>query len=64
MVKVNWLQLEKNLTTVNYPLSKSDLIKYAEEKGIDEAILRALKRLPSKEYKTLDDISHSLDASE
>ncbi|AUT04569.1 hypothetical protein CLI64_29450 (plasmid) [Nostoc sp. CENA543] len=64
MIKVNQIQLEKNLTNVNYPLSKYDLIKYAEEKGIDEKILRALKQLPAKEYATLDDISHSLDTSE
>ncbi|MDZ8240121.1 MAG: DUF2795 domain-containing protein [Nostoc sp. ChiQUE01a] len=64
MIEVNQIQLEKNLSNVNYPLSKHDLIKYAEEKGIDEKILRALKRLPSKEYETLDDISHCLGTSE
>ncbi|HIK06906.1 MAG TPA: DUF2795 domain-containing protein [Trichormus sp. M33_DOE_039] len=60
MFEVNQIQLEKNLTNVNYPLSKYDLIKYAEEKGIDEKILRALKQLPAKQYETLEDISHSL----
>ncbi|MBC1225373.1 DUF2795 domain-containing protein [Nostoc sp. UCD121] len=64
MMEINLIQLEKNLTDLNYPLSKHDLIKYAEEKGIDEKILRALKRLPSKEYKTLLDISNSLGTSE
>ncbi|YAF99369.1 MAG: DUF2795 domain-containing protein (plasmid) [Nodularia sp. CChRGM 3473] len=39
-------------------------MKYAEEKGIDEKILRALKQLPAKEYAKLDEISHSLGTSE
>lgn len=60
MIQINQVQLEKNLKAVNYPVSKYDLIKYAEEKGIDEKILRALKQLPSKQYETLDEISHYL----
>lgn len=64
MTEITQIQLQKNLKAVNYPLSKYDLIKYAEEKGVDEKILRALKRLPSKEYETLDEISNSLGISQ
>lgn len=60
-IKVNPVQLEKNLHQVNYPLNKKDLVMYAELKGVDEQILRALKRIPAKEYKTLADISQAIE---
>ncbi len=60
MVAVNLVQLQKNLDKVTYPLSKQELLMYAEEKGIDEAILRALKQLPLKQYETLADVSEAL----
>lgn len=63
MTDINLKQLEKNLSEVNYPLSKIDLIKYAEEKGTDEEVLRALKQLPSKEYETLADVTKAIKKS-
>ncbi|MDF5706567.1 MAG: DUF2795 domain-containing protein [Nostoc sp. S4] len=64
MSTVNLVQLQKNLNEVTYPLSKQDLLKYAEEKGIDERVLRALKQLPLKQYETLDDVSKALSETE
>lgn len=64
MMRVNTVQLQNSLNEVSYPLSKQDLIRYAEEKGIDEKVLRALKQLPSKEYKTLADVSKAINESE
>ncbi|WP_341525388.1 DUF2795 domain-containing protein [Nostoc sp. UHCC 0302] len=61
MAKLNPVQLQKNLNQVNYPLSKKDLVKYAEEKGIDEKVLRFLKKLPSKQYETLADVVKLVD---
>ncbi|MEJ1933965.1 DUF2795 domain-containing protein, partial [Nostoc sp. NIES-2111] len=62
ITKVNPAQLRKNLKQVNYPLSKKDLIKYAEEKGVDEHILRALRYLPSKQYQTVDEVNEAINA--
>ncbi|MBD6621001.1 DUF2795 domain-containing protein [Komarekiella sp. 'clone 1'] len=64
MATVNLVQLQKNLDEVTYPLSKQDLLQYAEQRGVDEVILRALKQLPSKQYETLADISKALSGSE
>jgi Protein of unknown function (DUF2795) len=61
MIKVNLVQLQKNLNEVNYPINKKDLIKHAEEKGADEKILRALKQLPLQDYETLATVSKALD---
>lgn len=60
--KVNPAQLRKNLKQVNYPLNKKELLKYAEEKGVDEQVLRALRCLPSKEYQTLDEVNEAINA--
>lgn len=60
MTKLNSVQLEKNLNEVDYPISKKDLIKYAEQTGTDEKVLRVLKQLPSKEYETPTDVSKAI----
>jgi len=64
MTRVNPVQLEKNLNEVDYPVSKKDLIKYAEEKGVDEKVLRALKELPEQQYETSVDVSRAILESE
>ncbi|BDA68914.1 hypothetical protein RIVM261_016770 [Rivularia sp. IAM M-261] len=60
MIKVNMVQMQKNLSEVNYPINKKDLIKHAEEKGADEKILRFFKQLPLRDYQTATDVSEAL----
>lgn len=60
MTTVNSVQLQKNLTEVDYPVSKKDLIQHAEQKGADEAVLRAFKKLPSQQYETPGDVSKAI----
>ena len=60
MATVNLVQLQKNLNEVDYPVSKKDLIRYAEEKGTDEVILRTIKQLPLKQYETAADVSKAI----
>ena len=60
--KVSPAQLQKNLRQINYPLSKKELVEYAEEKGVDEQVLRALRCLPSKQYQTLDEVNEAINA--
>lgn len=60
MPKVNLVRLQRNLNEVNYPVNKQDLIMHAEEKGADEAVLRALKKLPSQEYATPTEVSQAI----
>jgi hypothetical protein len=63
MVKVNLMQLEKNLNQVEYPVSKKNLIMYAEQKGVDEGVLRLLKKLPNKQYETQAEVSKAISES-
>ena len=60
MARVNSVQLQKNLSEVNYPVSKQGLISHAEQKGADERILRAFKQLPSQQYQTPADVSKAI----
>jgi hypothetical protein len=60
MLNVTPVQLEQNLGILNYPASKQDLIKNAEEHGADERILRALKKVPPKQYETIAAVSETL----
>ncbi len=64
MVKVNPMQLEKNLNRVEYPVSKKNLIIYAEQTGVDEGILRVLKKLPNKQYETQAEVSQAIGESQ
>ncbi len=64
MSKVNSAQLQKNLTGVHYPVSRKDLVMYAELKGSDEQVLRALKQLPDKQYETQSAVSEAICGSE
>ncbi|WP_445638070.1 DUF2795 domain-containing protein [Nostoc sp. DSM 114161] len=64
MSTLNLAQLNKSLNEVEYPISKKDLIKNAEEKGFDEKVLRALKKLPYRDYNTLTDVSEAIEQIE
>ncbi|GAA6620007.1 DUF2795 domain-containing protein [Scytonema sp. NUACC26] len=60
MIRVNYVQLQKSLNEVQYPVSKKDLIFYAEEKGVDEGVLRAFRNLPNQQYQTPVDVSQAM----
>jgi hypothetical protein len=61
MTRINLVQLNKSLNEVDYPISKKDLIKNAEEKGADEKVLRVLKKIPYKDYETATDVSEAIE---
>jgi hypothetical protein len=64
MSQVNVLQLKKTLAEIDYPTSKHDLVKCAELTGVDEKILRQLKRLPEHQYETLENVRQAIDEME
>ena len=63
MTTINLVQLQKNLNEIDYPVSKTELIMYAEQTGVDEGILRALKQLPLQHYETAADVSKAISTS-
>jgi len=50
MAKVNPIQVEKFLKGMDYPVSKPDLVKYAQQHGADENAMSALQHLPSRTF--------------
>ena len=50
MADVNPIELQKHLGGVDYPASRDDLVRKAEENGADEEVLEALRGIPDREY--------------
>jgi len=61
MAKVNPIQVQKYLKGIDYPASKNDLIKCAEEHGADDNVRSTLEQLPDKEqFETPADVSKAI----
>ena len=60
MAKVSPVQVEKFLKGLDYPVSKKDLIKYAQQHGADQNVLAALSRLPDQTYDGPIDVSKAI----
>jgi hypothetical protein len=60
MASVNPIQIQKYLKDVDYPVSKADLIRRAEEHGADKNIRETLERLTEKEFKTPTEVSQAI----
>lgn len=60
MAEVNPIQLQKHLKGVDYPTSKEDLVKHAQNQGADKQALSLLQQLPDKEYESPTDVSKAV----
>ncbi len=60
MAKVNPVQVQKFLGGLDYPASKQDLIKHAEQKGADENVRSTLEQLSDQNYETPADVSEAI----
>ena len=60
MASVNPIQLEKYLKGVDYPASKNDLIKRAEQNGADQRVLDTLKQLPDRSFEGPSGVSKAI----
>lgn len=56
----NPVQLQKYLGGLDYPVSKQDIVKTAQAKGADEAVMKTLDQLPDHEYKSPVEISREV----
>ncbi|GGS36440.1 MULTISPECIES: DUF2795 domain-containing protein [Actinokineospora] len=46
----NPIQMQKFLSGVNYPCSKSDLVEHARSSGADDDVVNGLEAMPDREY--------------
>ncbi len=60
---VNPIQLQKNLSGIDYPAKKQDLIRRAEEQGADNNVLATLKSLKREDFNSPNDVSEALAGS-
>lgn len=56
----NPIQVQKFLGGLDYPASKDDIVKKAEDSGADENVLDALRGLPDQEYDAPTAVSSAL----
>ncbi len=57
---VNPIQVEKFLKGVDYPASKDDLVKKAEQNGADQEIRLTLQQLKENKFDTPADVSKAI----
>jgi hypothetical protein len=46
----NPIQVQKYLGGIDYPASKDDIVRTAEEQGADQDVMDALNGIPDREY--------------
>jgi hypothetical protein len=60
MAKINPIELQKYLKGVEYPASKDDIIKAAEDNGADDEILDALRNASESSFEKPTDVTKAL----
>ena len=60
MAKVNPVQVQKFLGGLDYPASRQDLLKHAEQEGADENVRSTLEQIPDQKYETPADVSQAI----
>lgn len=48
--------LKASLSAMDFPASKEQLVSYAENNGVDESTLRALRAIPLGDYDNVPDV--------
>lgn len=64
MAKINPIQMQKSLKGMDYPASKEELVKHAEQQGADEDVRAVLAQLPDRQYETPADVSKAVGQAE
>ncbi len=57
---INPIQVEKFLKGIDYPASKDDLVKKAEQNGADEEIRSTLQQLKEEKFGSPADVSKAI----
>ncbi|NJL83234.1 MAG: DUF2795 domain-containing protein [Chloroflexaceae bacterium] len=60
MAPANPVQIQKHLKGIDYPASKQDLVKHAQQQGAGDEVLDVLNQLPEEQYETPTDVSKAV----
>lgn len=59
MARVNPIEVQKHLKGIDYPVSREDLVKHAQQNGSDN-LSPILQELPDETYETTADVSKAI----
>lgn len=54
------MQLQESLAGLDYPVSKEDLVRWAQETGLDTQTLQLLRSLPADQFQSPADIGDAI----
>jgi hypothetical protein len=57
---INPVQVQKYLGGLDYPVSKEDLVRAAQEQGADTGTLQTLRSLPADQFNSPNDVSEAM----
>ncbi|GII62753.1 hypothetical protein Skr01_28380 [Sphaerisporangium krabiense] len=60
MTQADFIHVQKYLSGVDYPASKDTLLEHAKAHGADQDALKALERLPERDYEGPSGVSKEL----
>ncbi|MEQ4305775.1 DUF2795 domain-containing protein [Plantactinospora sp. B6F1] len=59
-MRANAIQFQESLAGLDYPVSKEDLVRWAQETGVDTQTLRLLQSLPVEQFETPTEIGDAI----
>jgi hypothetical protein len=57
---VSPIDIQKALSGMDYPASKSDIVAHAEQQGGDQEVLEALRKIEDREYEGPSGVSSAV----
>ncbi|HEY3007387.1 MAG TPA: DUF2795 domain-containing protein [Micromonosporaceae bacterium] len=54
------IRLQEYVGGLDYPVSREDLVRRAQEQGADQEVLHTLQSLPREEFNSPDDVTEAL----
>lgn len=61
--RMNMTDLQQHLEGIEFPVSRDELVDYAQSNGAREEIVSQLEQLPEREYRSMAEISTVANAS-
>ncbi|MEE6257220.1 DUF2795 domain-containing protein [Plantactinospora sonchi] len=59
-MKLDAMELQEYLSGLDYPASKEDLVRWAQETGLDTETLQLLRSLPVDQFQSPNDVGDAI----
>jgi Protein of unknown function (DUF2795) len=60
MATISPIDVQKALKGMDYPASKEEIVRHAEQNGADKEVLDALRKIPDREYEGPSGVSREV----